>query len=58
MPLFIMAAALVLGVRSSAQAEELCDPSFEGCRARLINLIRNERVGMDVPSGSWKTSAT
>jgi hypothetical protein len=48
MPLFIMAAALVLGVRSSAQAEELCDPSFEGCRARLINLIRNERVRMDV----------
>ena len=29
-------------------ADELCDPSFEDCRARLIQLIRNEHVGIDV----------
>jgi regulation of enolase protein 1 (concanavalin A-like superfamily) len=29
-------------------AERLCDTSFEDCRAPLIQLIRNERVGIDV----------
>ena len=29
-------------------AERLCDPSFEDCRAPLLTLIRNERVGIDV----------
>jgi phosphatidylserine/phosphatidylglycerophosphate/cardiolipin synthase-like enzyme len=30
------------------KAEELCDPAFENCRSRLITLIRNETVGIDV----------
>jgi len=29
----------------------LCDPSFEDCRAILINYIRNENIGIDV--GFW-----
>ena len=42
-------AVLLLGWSGrDAQAEELCDPAFENCRARLIDLIRNERVGLDV----------
>jgi phosphatidylserine/phosphatidylglycerophosphate/cardiolipin synthase-like enzyme len=28
--------------------ERLCDPSVEDCRAPLLNLIANERVGIDV----------
>jgi hypothetical protein len=28
--------------------ERLCDPSFEDCRARLIQLIRAEQAGIDV----------
>jgi hypothetical protein len=31
-----------------AQAERLCDPAGEDCRAILLNLIRNETVGIDV----------
>ncbi len=31
--------------------DRLCDPSFEDCRAILINYIRNETVGIDV--GFW-----
>ena len=29
-------------------AEQLCDPAYQDCRAILINLIRNETVGIDV----------
>ncbi len=32
----------------AAAAERLCDPSFEDCRSPLIDLIRNETVGIDV----------
>jgi phosphatidylserine/phosphatidylglycerophosphate/cardiolipin synthase-like enzyme len=42
-----MAAALVV-TTAEARADQLCDPSFEDCRAPLINLIRAERVGIDV----------
>jgi phosphatidylserine/phosphatidylglycerophosphate/cardiolipin synthase-like enzyme len=33
--------------RASAD-ERLCDPSFENCRSPLLDLIRNETVGIDV----------
>jgi phosphatidylserine/phosphatidylglycerophosphate/cardiolipin synthase-like enzyme len=39
-----------VGLFSSGTAhaqDTLCDPAFEDCRARLITLIRNERVGID-----------
>jgi regulation of enolase protein 1 (concanavalin A-like superfamily) len=45
------ALALSMIVMMSARAratERLCDASFEDCRAPLINLIRNENVGIDV----------
>jgi phosphatidylserine/phosphatidylglycerophosphate/cardiolipin synthase-like enzyme len=45
-PLFILVAAVL--PRSAAANDILCDPSFEDCRTRLIQLIRNERVGIDV----------
>jgi hypothetical protein len=32
----------------AAAQERLCDPQFEDCRAPIIDLIRNERVGIDV----------
>lgn len=31
-----------------ARAERLCDPAGEDCREILLNLIKNERVGIDV----------
>jgi len=33
---------------SASAAERLCDPAFENCRTALIDLIRNETVGIDV----------
>lgn len=30
-----------------ASAEELCDPAFQDCRARLLTFIRNETVRLD-----------
>jgi hypothetical protein len=35
-------------VHSSAAQERLCDPRYEDCRTPLIDLIRNEQVGIDV----------
>jgi Carbohydrate binding module (family 6)/PLD-like domain len=40
-------AFLAAPVAASAQ-ERLCDTQFEDCRASLIQLIRNERAGIDV----------
>ena len=33
---------------SAWSADRLCDPAFEDCRAPLLQLIRNERVAIDV----------
>jgi len=43
-------AAMLLSVGPlGAEAQErLCDTKFEDCRAPLIDLIRNERIGIDV----------
>jgi phosphatidylserine/phosphatidylglycerophosphate/cardiolipin synthase-like enzyme/regulation of enolase protein 1 (concanavalin A-like superfamily) len=38
---------LITPAAASAQ-ERLCDTSFENCRVPLIDLIRNEKVGIDV----------
>ena len=35
----------------SAAADRFCDPSFEDCRAPLLTLIANERIGIDL--GFW-----
>lgn len=41
--------ALLAGLPAPARAiDQLCDPADENCRTILINLIRNERVGIDV----------
>jgi phosphatidylserine/phosphatidylglycerophosphate/cardiolipin synthase-like enzyme len=46
---------LIVGLAAFATTaralDRLCDPSFEDCRAILINYIRNENVGIDV--GFW-----
>jgi len=53
----IGAVALFISVTLGAFAtparalDRLCDPSFEDCRAILINYIRNENIGIDV--GFW-----
>jgi hypothetical protein len=39
---------LLLGVIPAFGTERLCDVSFEDCRAPLLNLIRNENVGIDI----------
>src|SRR5206468_10136011 len=49
-PIFVVIAAL-LAISSAHAQEELCDASAEDCRTPLLNLINNERVGIDV--GVW-----
>jgi hypothetical protein len=49
-PVFVVIAGL-LSISSAHAQEELCDSSAEDCRAPLLNLINNERVGIDV--GVW-----
>jgi hypothetical protein len=44
----VITTAVLLCAPVSARAEQLCDPSFEDCRARLLELIRAETVGIDV----------
>jgi phosphatidylserine/phosphatidylglycerophosphate/cardiolipin synthase-like enzyme len=46
---FVFVAGLAAGGVQPAQAvERLCDPADEDCRTILINLIRQETVGIDV----------
>ena len=47
----LAAAGLAVTVAPARAMDRLCDPSFEDCRAILINYIRNEQVGIDV--GFW-----
>ncbi|HEV3485889.1 MAG TPA: phosphatidylserine/phosphatidylglycerophosphate/cardiolipin synthase family protein, partial [Vicinamibacterales bacterium] len=47
--LAVLAALVTWGTAARATAaDRLCDPAHEDCRAVLINLIRNEQVGIDV----------
>jgi hypothetical protein len=39
---------VVASVNQALAADRLCDPGLENCRTILINLIRAERVGIDV----------
>jgi phosphatidylserine/phosphatidylglycerophosphate/cardiolipin synthase-like enzyme len=41
-------AALLSSVAPAAAQERFCDASFEDCRTPLLDLIRNETVGIDV----------
>jgi hypothetical protein len=43
--------AIACLLSSRAQAESLCDSSFDDCRTPLVNLIRAETAGIDV--GFW-----
>jgi phosphatidylserine/phosphatidylglycerophosphate/cardiolipin synthase-like enzyme len=46
---FLLLGSVVLAMpRSASAADVLCDPSYENCRTRLIDLIRTENVGIDV----------
>src|SRR5215208_5020281 len=48
----VLALAVILFRAAPASAlERLCDPSFEDCRAPILTLIANEKVGIDV--GFW-----
>src|SRR3954464_250026 len=49
-PKILALAMLVLGATAgrAAAAESLCDASFQDCRAPLVQLIRQETVGLDV----------
>ena len=44
----ILTAVVCIGEARPARADRLCDPAGEDCRAILLNLIKNERVGIDV----------
>jgi regulation of enolase protein 1 (concanavalin A-like superfamily) len=47
----LLLAALTGSSTPARAADRLCDPSFEDCRAILLNYIANENVGIDV--GFW-----
>ncbi len=49
----LLLAVAVVGLRPSPSLalDRFCDPSFEDCRAPLLDLIANERVGIDL--GFW-----
>ena len=47
----LAAALLATATPAAAQYNRLCDPAYENCRTPLIQLIRNETVGIDV--GFW-----
>jgi phosphatidylserine/phosphatidylglycerophosphate/cardiolipin synthase-like enzyme len=40
--------AFVASATPAQAVDQLCDPAYENCRTILINLIRNEQVGIDV----------
>jgi phosphatidylserine/phosphatidylglycerophosphate/cardiolipin synthase-like enzyme len=44
----VLAALTVFGGGPLAAQERLCDTSFEDCRTPILELIRNEQVGIDV----------
>ena len=44
---WLLICAMFLPTRAWA-LEDICDPANENCRTTLINLIRNERTGIDV----------
>jgi phosphatidylserine/phosphatidylglycerophosphate/cardiolipin synthase-like enzyme len=46
--LMLVTLALVLSATPAAAADRLCDPAHEDCRAPLLELIRNERIGIDL----------
>jgi PLD-like domain len=51
----VVLGCLCCALPTLAQAQErLCDPELEDCRAPILNLIRNERQGIDV--GFWEMS--
>jgi hypothetical protein len=47
--------AVLLG--SSTSAEQLCDPAFQDCRAKLLAYIAAERVGIDIGFNLWEDLA-
>ncbi len=47
-PVLLLVFSFVLGARPVQAADTLCDPAFQDCRAPLLQLIRNETVGIDV----------
>jgi len=48
---FLAIALIGLSATRSAAADSFCDPSVQDCRAPLLTLIANERVGIDL--GFW-----
>jgi hypothetical protein len=44
----VVLVALLLPATPARAADRLCDSSFEDCRTPLLNLIKNEKIGIDV----------
>lgn len=47
-PALLLAALFALTPRSASATDFMCDPSYEDCRAVLLNYINNERIGIDL----------
>ena len=45
---FVTVVMLAGSVAPARALDQMCDPANENCRTILINLIRNERISIDV----------
>ena len=54
MPILLVLAAMLLLASPSATAEELCDPAYQDCRAKLIAYVNRETVGIDIGFNLWE----
>jgi phosphatidylserine/phosphatidylglycerophosphate/cardiolipin synthase-like enzyme len=45
---FVLGGLALCMPASTMAADSLCDPSYQNCRTPLLNLIKNERQGIDV----------
>ena len=53
MPIVLAFIAMLLLVVPTATAEQLCDPAFQDCRAKLLAYINAEKIGIDIGFNLW-----
>jgi hypothetical protein len=46
--IWLVAAFSFLAPQRASAQERLCDPAFESCYGEIVEMIRNETVGIDM----------
>lgn len=54
MPTVLALAATLLLAVSSASAEQLCDPVYQDCRAKLLAYVNAEKIRIDIGFNLWE----